>query len=105
MWRYSRHPNFCGEVRTATHPHSRHPHCHAVAMRTPLPLAGQPLPFIQIMMWWGVFLAGCPLFASRPAGYATVLSPLFTMLILIKGTGIPTSEGQNVHEPAVRVAL
>lgn len=59
LWRYSRHPNFCGEV----------------------------------MMWWGVFVAGVPVFAAAPHGLATVASPLFTMLVLLVVTGIPQAEG------------
>ena len=60
LWRFSRHPNFCGEI----------------------------------LMWWGVYIAGCAIFATSAAGYATVASPLFTMLILLCGSGIPTSEGE-----------
>lgn len=60
VWRYSRHPNFCGEV----------------------------------LMWWGVYVAGCAVFASSAGGYATVVSPLLTMFTLLCGTGIPTSEGR-----------
>mmetsp|Transcript_11629 Transcript_11629/g.26879 ORF Transcript_11629/g.26879 Transcript_11629/m.26879 type:complete len:313 (-) Transcript_11629:243-1181(-) len=59
-WRYSRHPNFCGEV----------------------------------LMWWGVYIAGIPVFIRSPSGWATICSPLFTMYILTCFSGIPTSEGQ-----------
>jgi steroid 5-alpha reductase family enzyme len=59
LWRFSRHPNFCGEV----------------------------------MMWWGMFIAGVPVFCVFPAGYATVASPLFTMFVLLFASGIPQAEG------------
>lgn len=60
VWRYSRHPNFCGEI----------------------------------LMWWAVYLMGVPLFTASPAGFATVVSPLFTMLLLLVVSGIPFAEGQ-----------
>lgn len=59
-WRYSRHPNFCGEV----------------------------------VMWWGVFVCGVPVFRASPTGWATVAAPLFTMFILLCFTGIPQAEGK-----------
>lgn len=60
-WRWSRHPNFAGEV----------------------------------YMWWGLFLAGVPVFVTDKAGWLTVASPLFTMLVLVGFSGIPTAEGAN----------
>jgi len=48
----------------------------------------------EVMMWWGVFLAGVPVFAESPAGFSTVASPLFTMLVLLLVSGIPQAEGQ-----------
>lgn len=64
-WKWSRHPNFCGEI----------------------------------LMWWGIFIAGIPIYLSNsPSNYlglTTIVSPLFTMLVLLLGTGIPQAEGQN----------
>ena len=59
LWKYSRHPNFFGEV----------------------------------IIWWGVFIAGIPVFVQSPAGFATVVSPVFTMFVL-GFTGIPQAEGK-----------
>ena len=63
IWRYSRHPNFFGEIA----------------------------------MWWGIVSMAAPqLDASLSRwGWVVVLSPLFTMLILLFGSGIPTAEGNN----------
>ena len=60
LWKYSRHPNFFGEV----------------------------------LIWWGVFIAGIPVFVQSPAGFATVVSPVFTMFVLLGFTGIPQAEGK-----------
>ena len=60
LWKYSRHPNFFGEV----------------------------------IIWWGVFIAGIPVFVESPAGFATVVSPVFTMFVLLGFTGIPQAEGK-----------
>ena len=46
-------------------------------------------------MWWGVFIAGVPVFLEDTIGYVTVASPLFTMFVLIAFTGIPQAEGPN----------
>ena len=40
----------------------------------------------EILIWWGVYLAAVPVFLSSPgsyAGFATVVSPLFTMWVLL----------------------
>lgn len=67
LWRWSRHPNYYGEI----------------------------------VMWWGAFIAAIPLIrqahgSAAAAGWASILSPLFTMLILLFGTGLPTAEGTNL---------
>lgn len=49
----------------------------------------------EVYMWWGLFLAGVPVFATDAAGWLTVASPLFTMVVLIGLSGIPTAEGAN----------
>ena len=48
----------------------------------------------EILMWWGMFVAGLPVFRARHVGYVSVLSPLFTMFVLLAFTGIPQAEGQ-----------
>lgn len=62
IWRYSRHPNFFGEI----------------------------------IMWWGIFIIGVPVYNqsnSSTWGYVTILSPIMTMFILLFLTGMPTCEG------------
>lgn len=49
LWRYSRHPNYFGNV----------------------------------LMWWGIWLVAC----QAPWGWATIISPLFMTLALVKLTG------------------
>ena len=50
------------------------------------------------MVWWGAFTVASATFAASkavdgtPWGYATVLSPLFTMAILLGFSGMPTLE-------------
>jgi protein-S-isoprenylcysteine O-methyltransferase Ste14 len=69
VWGYSRHPNFAGEIG----------------------------------MWWGLFILASPVFSAAASsgaagsgwGYATILSPLLTFLILMCGSGMPTAEGDN----------
>ena len=57
-----------------------------------------PNYFGEMMIWWGVFIGGIPLFLppGNAAWWATVVSPIFTMVILLGGSGIPTSEGKNL---------
>jgi len=52
----------------------------------------------EILLWWGVYLGACPVFvdgAGSYAGFATVVSPLFTMWVLLCLTGIPQAEGRS----------
>lgn len=64
-WKWSRHPNFCGEV----------------------------------LMWWGLFIAAIPIITSSNSklsyGWFIIISPLFTMLVLLLFSGIPQAEGSN----------
>ena len=49
-------------------------------------------------MWWGIFVAASPHFfvtASPALAWATIISPLLTMLILLCLSGIPSAEGDN----------
>ena len=70
VWHWSRHPNYFGEI----------------------------------LIWWGAFLCVIPVIpfekgepSDIAAGIVTILSPLFTMLILIGGSGIPQAEGENLQ--------
>ena len=49
----------------------------------------------EVYMWWGLFLAGVPVYATNASGWLTVASPLFTMVVLVGLSGIPTAEGAN----------
>jgi len=51
--------------------------------------------FGEMLIWWGAFGLAAGAFAAEPAGWATVASPLLTMLILLLGSGMPTAEGDN----------
>ena len=51
--------------------------------------------FGEIAMWWGIWLSGCSVFRHSGPGYATVISPLFTMWAILLLSGIPTAEGEN----------
>jgi steroid 5-alpha reductase family enzyme len=53
--------------------------------------------FGEIAMWWGIIAMASPQLdaSSSKWGWVVVLSPLFTMLILLYGSGIPTAEGNN----------
>ena len=69
VWHWSRHPNYFGEI----------------------------------LIWWGAFLCVIPVIPFEKgepsdivAGVVTILSPLFTMFILIGGSGIPQAEGKNL---------
>lgn len=65
VWRWSRHPPYFGEI----------------------------------MCWWGIWtlsisptLSGSVSKSTQRAQYAALISPLFTMILLIFGSGIPTAE-------------
>ncbi|KAK7445454.1 hypothetical protein VKT23_014873 [Stygiomarasmius scandens] len=65
LWRYSRHPPYFGEI----------------------------------LCWWGIWLLsispstnGTLSSSSRSAQYGTVVSPLFTTILLMFGSGLPTAE-------------
>lgn len=69
LWKYSRHPNYFGEI----------------------------------LLWWGIFVLASSQFdvvtneGTAPSrwGYFTIISPIFTMILLLAGSGIPTAEGDN----------
>lgn len=66
LWRFSRHPNYFGEI----------------------------------CIWLGLFMASTAVFdasTSSPGwGWATVVSPVFTIWLLLFFSGIPTAEGKNL---------
>merc|ERR1719453_1192020 len=56
-----------------------------------------PPYFGEILQWWGLFsLTGAVLVGDNAWGYFTILSPLFTMFILLCSSGIPLAEGKNM---------
>ena len=61
-------------------------------------ISRHPNYFGEIVLWWGVLIATIPLFLEpgNAAWWATIVSPLFTMVILLGGSGIPTAEGKNL---------
>lgn len=73
VWYYSRHPNFAGEI----------------------------------FLWLGIFIIGVPVYkasADLPSalvgsgygwGFACILSPILTFVILMILSGMPTAEGDN----------
>lgn len=67
-----------------------------------------PNYFGEILIWWGAWIGAIPHFIQpgQAAWAATIVSPVFTMLILLGLSGIPTSEGKNLarfyKNPATR---
>lgn len=53
--------------------------------------------FGEIIMWWSIIIIASPQLDSSSSkwGWIVILSPLFTMFILLFGSGIPTAEGNN----------
>ena len=53
--------------------------------------------FGEILLWWGIWLHGVPVYETSAAGwgYFTLVSPLLTMLLLLLVSGMPTAEGHN----------
>jgi steroid 5-alpha reductase family enzyme len=76
IWSWSRHPNFFGEIA----------------------------------MMWGLFLIAVATaynpFTGSYTGWASLLAPLFTMLIMLFLSGMPTAEGNNqaryLRDPVVK---
>ncbi|KAF8819816.1 hypothetical protein IE077_003956 [Cardiosporidium cionae] len=65
IWRYSRHPNYFGEI----------------------------------LIWWSIFTISIPvlLVSSDKWGWATIISPIFTMFLLMFVSGIPFAEGKALE--------
>lgn len=54
-----------------------------------------PNYFGEILIWWGTFVAASSTFVSgNELGFISLLSPIFSMLILLFLSGIPSGEGQ-----------
>ncbi len=78
IWSWSRHPNFFGEIA----------------------------------MMWGLLLIAAATaynpFTGSYTGWASLLSPLFTMAIMLFASGMPTAEGSNqtryLRDPVVKAA-
>lgn len=49
--------------------------------------------FGEIMMWWGIFISSMSIFGESPAVTVTIISPLYTMFLLLGFSGIPFAEG------------
>jgi len=52
-----------------------------------------PNYFGEIIISLGAFIAGIPIFQTDPAGFATVLGPIYTIAVLLFLSGLPTGEG------------
>ena len=46
----------------------------------------------EITLWWGIWILCIP--ALSKGYWATVVSPLFVMLLILKGSGVPLQEKQ-----------
>jgi len=68
FWRYSRHPNYYGEM----------------------------------LMFWGLTMSGIPLWTAagngEADGWVSVLSPIFTMFVLLFLSGVPMAEGKALKK-------
>ena len=49
----------------------------------------------EIFMWWGIWISALPVIMVKNSanGWGTIASPLFTMILLLFGSGMPTAEG------------
>ncbi|KAA0157014.1 hypothetical protein FNF29_00366 [Cafeteria roenbergensis] len=47
----------------------------------------------EMLLWWGTFIMAAPTFGADPVGWVSILSPVFTMLILLFLSGMPSAEG------------
>jgi len=59
-------------------------------------ISRHPNFFGEITMWWGAFLGAVPTIVAADSpglGWWTIISPLFTMVILLFGSGVPQAEG------------
>ena len=69
-------------------------HDHQLDAKEDLEISHKGVCTIPNRRWWGVFLIGVPVYSqSGTWGFATVVSPLLTMAILLFLSGMPTAEG------------
>lgn len=77
-----------------------HRGCSTLPLTTAkLTTAARCLQFGEILLVWGLWVGALPVIAASAnpaAGWATLLSPAFTMLILLLVSGLPFAEGQNL---------
>merc|ERR1712166_1123288 len=62
----------------------------------------------EVMIWCGVFIAGIEIFRHDNVGFSTIVSPLFTSVLLLTLSGIPTAEGaalKRFHSTAESAAV
>lgn len=62
-------------------------------------MSRHPNYYGEIMMWWAIFFATLPVVMNSPnvvQGYIGMLSPVFTMLLLLFLSGLPFAEGANL---------
>jgi len=69
------------------------PHC---SQRGLWAYSRHPNYFGELAIWWGIFVVTVPVWleSGEGNGWSTIVSPLFTMLILLFLSGMPTAEGQ-----------
>lgn len=56
-------------------------------------LARYPNYFGEMTLWWGIWFLCIP--AMRDGYWASIASPLFVMLLILKGSGVPMQEKQQ----------
>ena len=49
------------------------------------------------MMWWGMWIIGTPVLAASSVtwGWVSIFSPIFTVILLMFLSGMPTAEGDH----------
>eukprot|EP00756_Hemistasia_phaeocysticola_P045369 Hpha_TRINITY_DN19123_c0_g1::TRINITY_DN19123_c0_g1_i1::g.94887::m.94887 len=60
-------------------------------------ISRHPNYFGEILLCWGIFVINSRVFEDNQVGWFTILGPLFTMVILLFGSGIPTGEGKSLE--------
>ena len=63
-------------------------------------MSRHPNYYGEIIMWWAIFCGTIPVFGvtgNSVAAWCGIISPLFTMGVLLGLTGLPTAEGANLQ--------
>ncbi|MQL95987.1 hypothetical protein Taro_028659 [Colocasia esculenta] len=76
LWKYSRHPNYFGEV--------------IFISEFRFNLSMHCLLYLQIFLWWGIFVASTPVLEG--AEWLVILGPVFLTLLLLFVSGLPLLE-------------